>query len=281
MDDLLKIAKDTWEKYGQGQHSLIVAASVTNAVFATFEAVECRLKASFEVSDPETLNNKLLQAGICLGSSTKDQTFSNSNISQLLDALKLSWCQLLALRQLGPSKACENASGHQPHSHVTIRNSANSEACDRQCLGVMLQNIVQLITPGNACTKSTIIRMGSPVYPEVGYLLTQDTKDGVDNGLRCSFGLQLILESYKSCLFAPKSARLPSTCRLHALRFAQEAVSSTQAILDHPTMPCSMYIFEPSSLARLPACVVVNKCKRLLQRSWPVYYKIKVEVTEY
>ena len=264
MDDLLAIAKDTWEKYGQGQHSLIVAASVTNAVFATFEAVECRLRASFEVSDPESLNKKLLQAGICLRSPTEDN-LSSSNIPQFLDALKLTWCQLLALRQLGPSKSGENASIHQPHSHVTLRNAADSEACDRQCLAVMLQNIVQLITPGNPCTKSTIIRMGSPVYPEVGYLLTHDTKEGFGNGLRCSFGLRLILESYKSCLFAPKSARLPSTCRLHALRFAQEALSTTQAILDHPTMPCSMYFFQPFPhfLAQFPVCVMVNKRRRL------------------
>lgn len=255
MDDLLAIAKDTWEKYGQGQHSLIVAASVTNAVFATFEAVECRLKASFEVSDPETLNNKLLQAGIGLRSPTEDDSLSSANIPQCLDALKLTWCQLLALRQLGPSKLCENASGHQPHSHVTLRNTADSEACDRQCLAVMLQNIVQLITPGNPCTKSTIIRMGSPVYPEVGYLLTHDTKDGVGYGLRCSFGLRLILESYKSCLFAPQSARLPSTCRLHALRFAQEALSTTQAVLDHPTMPCSRYFLKSFPPVRAIACM--------------------------
>ena len=265
MDDLLAIAKDTWEKYGQGQHSLIVAASVTNAVFATFEAVECRLKANFEVSDPDSLNKKLLQAGICLRSPTEDN-LSSSNIPQFLDALKLTWCQLLALRQLGPSKPDENASIHQPHSHVTLRNAADSEACDRQCLAVMLQNIVQLITPGNPCTKSTIIRMGSPVYPEVGYLLTHDTKDGAGNGLRCSFGLRLILESYKSCLFAPKSARLPSTCRLHSLRFAQEALSTTQAILDHPTMPCSMYFFQPFPTFWydcLPVCIMVNKRRQL------------------
>ena len=257
MDDLLAIAKDTWERYGQGQHSLIVAASVTNAVFATFEAVECRLKASFDVSDPENLNDKLLQAGICPRSPAEVDNVSSSNRPRFLDAWKLTWGQLLAARQLGPSNPCENADGYQPHSHITLRNTADSEACDRQCLAVILQNIVQLITPGSACTNCGIIRIGSPVYPEVGYLLTHDTKEGVGNSLRCSFGLRLILESYKSCLFAPNSAPLPSSCRLHTLRFAQEALSTTQAILDHPTMPCSMYRFKPFPLF-LRDCLLVS-----------------------
>lgn len=238
MDDLLNVAKDMWQKVGQGEISLIVAASVTNAVFAAFEGIECRLRTSFDISDPESLRVKFLQVARCLGLPIETNSESSySDTHRFFEALDVPWNQLLALKQEGPPKKIEEAGiKSRPSSRLILRKSTDSAGCDTQCLTVMLRNIAQLILPGSSSSRCKIVRRSSPVYPEVGYLLTHDEQDG--NGVRCAYGLRLLLESYKSCLFVPETNYLPSTCRLHTLRFAQEAISASQAVLDHPTLPC-------------------------------------------
>ena len=237
MDELLSVAKDSWEKLGRGQLSLVVAASVTNAVLAAFEMVECRLRTNFDTSNPDRLAAQFLAAGRCLGLPTKADNEPGSTMQQLLEALKVSWSQIINLQRKVPaqSPAKSDVSG-RPSSHLILAKSAGSVNCDIQCLTVMLQNIAHLIMPDSLSTRCKIVRRSSPVYPEVGYLLTHDETS--NNGLRCCYGLQLLLESYKTCLFVPEKVYLPSTCRLQTLRFAQEAISCTQALLNHPTLPC-------------------------------------------
>ena len=237
MDELLRVAKDTWEKLGRGQISLVVAASVTNAVLAAFEIVECRLRENFDTSNPDELAAKFLVAGQCLGFPTKADSEPSSEMQQLLEAFKISWGQLLALQRKGPTQYSSKADiTGRPSSHLILTKSADFANCDIQCLAVLLQNIAHLIMPDSLSSKCKIVRQSSPVYPEVGYLLTHDETS--DNALRCCYGLQLLLESYKACLFVPEKVYSPSTCRLQTLQFAQEAISSTQAVLNHPTLPC-------------------------------------------
>lgn len=209
---------------------------MTNAVSAALETVECRLKTNLDISDPAVLHKKFLYARQCIGLPTENDDESSSTTEQFLRALKSTWSQLLASQRASlPKCPKDTVNNPRPPFHLNLKRDTDFGG-DRECLAVVLQNIAQLITPGGPCTRCRIIRIGSPVYPEVGYLLTHDMKNG--NGLRCAFGLRLIMETYKSYLFAPKTLCLPSTCRLHALRFAQEAVSTTRAVLDHPTMPC-------------------------------------------
>ena len=159
---------------------------------------------------------------------------------QLLETLKISWSQLLTLQRKGPTQnsAKSDITG-QPSSHLILTKSADFVNCDTQCLAAMLQNIAHLIMPDSLTTRCKIVRRSSPVYPEVGYLLTHDETS--NNGLRCCYGLQLLLESYKTCLLVPEKLYLPSTCRLQTLQFAQEAISSTEAVLGHPTLPCKCH----------------------------------------
>lgn len=237
MDDLLTLAKSTWEKMGTGQTSLVVATSVTNAVFASFETIESRLRTNFNTSNPDSLRIKYLQVGQSLGLATKVDEESSSTMQQLLEALNIPWAQLLVLQQEGPGKVSEAAEvACRPSSQLILRKSPDSIHYDSRCLAVMLRNIAQLMMPGSLSAKCKLICRSSPVYPEVGFLLTHDEKDS--NGLRCCYGLRLLLESYKSSLFVPETTHLPSTCRLHTLRFAQQAMASVQAVLDHPTLPC-------------------------------------------
>ncbi|KAL8788865.1 MAG: hypothetical protein Q9195_007079 [Heterodermia aff. obscurata] len=237
MDELLSVAKDTWERLGRGQISLVVAASVTNAVLAAFETVECRLRTNFDTSNPDELAARFLAAGRYLELPTNADGEPSSETKQLLEAFKISWSLLLDLQRTGPTQnSAKSDIAGRSSSHLILTKSADSVNCDIHCLAVMLQNIAHLIMPDSLSTRCKIVRRSSPVYPEVGYLLTHNETS--KNGLRCCYGLQLLLESYKTCLFVPEKVYSPSKCRLQTLRFAQEAISSTQAVLDHPTLPC-------------------------------------------
>ena len=131
--------------------------------------------------------------------------------------------------------------GIKRHRHNYLRTSSFAkEPIQRlrttNVFSVMLYNIGTLLQAHHQ--QNTIIRIGTPVYPEVGYFLAHGEKDSDNNGLRSSCGLQLLLESYKSYIFTAGPTYAASSCRLQALKFAQEARISIRAVLDDSTMPC-------------------------------------------
>lgn len=85
------------------------------------------------------------------------------------------------------------------------------------------------------------MRIETLVYFEVDYFLTHDERDSDNNELRSSFELQLLLESYKSYLFAADSAYIAFNCCLQTLRFAQKANTSIIVVLDDSTMSCKCF----------------------------------------
>lgn len=121
---------------------------------------------------------------------------------------------------------------------ICLRKGSDATSTDKECLTVMLQNIGHHIQC--SCRSCNIIRSGTPILAEVGFFLTKTgtQSESNENGLRCSFGLRLLLEAYRGYLFAPGLTRAPSGCRLQILRFAQEVNQSVAAVLEDSTMPC-------------------------------------------
>ncbi|KAL9129553.1 MAG: hypothetical protein Q9217_002009 [Psora testacea] len=235
MDDLLAATKAIWEQAARGQVPLVMAAFINNAAFASFEEIEQRLKSTCSISNPEILRQKVIEARQDIGSLGSNNCGSSYPAATLVEILDNCWRLLSKLKSEGPSNRCKaNARLSQSTSHLIIRQSPESTAIDETCHTVMLQDISHQIQVGSLCTG--IIRLGSPVFPEVGYYLTHANDDS--NSLRCSFGLQLLLNSYKGYLFALKPAPAPSGCRLQALKFAQDAIPSIRAVLDDSTLPC-------------------------------------------
>ena len=98
----------------------------------------------------------------------------------------------------------------------------------------MLEDIGQHIVHGR---RITVVLNGSPLYADIGYLFSH-RKDNIHD-LRCCYGLNALLRAYKGYLFAPQCAPVtPSSCRLAALRFAQEITKSIVPVLDDASMPC-------------------------------------------
>lgn len=235
MDDLLTATQRAWEQAARGEISLVVATFVSHSAFAAFEEIEIRLKTLCDISDPEVLRSKFMQMDQDLGVPINDEDGSRSPAKRLVEALQKPWYLLLRMKGKGPERrGGEALSTFERSSHLVLRKSTDPGSTDDECLKVMLQNIGLHLQA--TYLNIGIIRVGTPVYSEVGYFLTHRENDS--NCLQCSYGLRLLLESCKSYWFALQPTAAPSCCRLQALQFAQEAISSVCAVLNDSTMPC-------------------------------------------
>ena len=235
MSNSLLATMGVWEQAGRGETPLVIAAFLTNATFAAFEEIEQRLRALCNGSNLEALRSQFVQTQEDLEVSAGVEVGGHSAMSQHVESLQKPWHLLLQLKRSHRAGRHDHATPTmQMPSQIVFRKGSDSASTDHECLGVMLQNIRQLV---QARLRSTsIVRVGTPVYADVGYFLTHDEND--TNGLRCSYGLYLLLEVYKSYLLASQYACAPPSCRLQALQFAQEAVSGIRAVLDGSSMPC-------------------------------------------
>ena len=234
MNDLLYAVENAWERAAHDQSSILVAALVTNTVFAAFEGVETRLDLSSNALDPRALLDRYNRLATSIGFAKQGDGSPRPVVQQLLESLQAPWQHLFKIKDEGPTKQRQKSPARiQLPSELVLRRGIQSEAADDECLMVMLQNIIQHIQSGYL--GNNLLRVGTPVYSEVGYFLTHDDTDR--NGLRCSYGLQMLLASYKSYWFALSRDRTVN-CRLQALRFAQEGLQSIDRVLSDSTMPC-------------------------------------------
>ncbi|KAL9092881.1 MAG: hypothetical protein Q9165_004299 [Trypethelium subeluteriae] len=228
IQDLYSVFMATWELAGQGKLPCFVAALVSHAAFAEFERVSHRLRISCDIADPQVLEERFTQM-----SEMSCEDKRNTELQKIVEVLNKSWQQLLDLKSK-PSKELSEQITSRARAPQILRAGDHSAAMDDDCVARMLEDLYRHTS---SHTMSIIFhRVGSPVWPDVGYFLTHGNEES--DGFRCSFGLQLLLKSLKSYVFAAEPKIPPSACRLQALRFAQEAIPSIGAVLDNPTMPC-------------------------------------------
>lgn len=122
-------------------------------------------------------------------------------------------------------------------SNILLRIGLNSGKADNKCLRTILYNIKQHVQA--KCLLTDIVRAGTPLYADIGYFLTHKENDV--NGLRCIFGLRLLLDAYKSFMFVCQGVGAPQNRRLQALKLAQEALPSLHAVLEDSSIPCRCY----------------------------------------
>lgn len=155
----------------------------------------------------------------------------------LTNALQLHLKLLLDFKADCVARRCDQrTSGRNLPSLVRLclHETPESASTDGECLTSILENIGHHLQTSYRCSR--IVRSGTPMLTDVGTFLGHDKSEC--NMLRCSYGLGLLLESYKSYLSPLGSACALSDSRLKVLRFAQEAMSSISAVLDDSTMPC-------------------------------------------
>ena len=213
----------------------MVSALLANAVFAAFEELEQRLKSCCILLDAETLRKKLQRTEPDLKGPSADGDTVEAPLIVFTERL----CRISNQLRKMKANSQTNKSGaitHVPRLALKTVLSCATKAIptDSETLSVMLQSIGHHIQCTCQCAR--IIRTSTPVLAEVGYFLTHDQV--ASNDLRCSYGLRLLLEAHGSLLRTSKTATQPLNCRLTALKFAQEAMTSIRAVLDDSTMPC-------------------------------------------
>ena len=214
-----------WEQAARGDVPLVVAAFITHAAFAMFEDIESRLTVVCNGSNPETLQAKMG----CLQNHQGDSP--DSPRSSHVDTLQSVWA--IVVQFVGSQTRRPARCTGPKQSSIMVRKGPSSAAMDRECYTILLENVRH---QGRRDRLTNIVLNGSPLYADIGYLLTHDER--TTNGLRCSYGLQFLLETYKSYLLAPNCTLAPSICRLQALKFAQEVRNSIKPVLADSSMPC-------------------------------------------
>ncbi|ERF77085.1 hypothetical protein EPUS_06303 [Endocarpon pusillum Z07020] len=233
--DLQRVALAVWEQAAQGTTPVTLAAFITHAAFAAFEDIEQRLKILCNISSPDVLRSKFVQINHDLETSQDVGNEMDSSKTRQVEALKEAWDLLSECKQDHQDRDSDEKFCTVPRpSQIVLRRGSDSAPMDHECLSMLLHNIERHVK--TRCRPTCIVRLGTPVYADVGYFLTH--KEDSSNSLRCSFGLHLLLETYKSYLLASPRGCTPSCCRLQALRFAQEAVPYMGAVLEDSSMPC-------------------------------------------
>lgn len=237
MEDLLLATKEVWGQAGKGETPLVVAALITNVAFARFEGVEQRLKFLCDGSDPGVLRTKLMQKQDALMGSKVSVVGSDCPVTQSIEDLQQPWHLLLHLKRSVRAQKHESEFCMPKPSNILLRVGPDSAETDAKCLNMILQNIKQHVQA--QCVPTDIVRVATPLYAEIGYFLTHEANDA--NGLRCTLGLRMLLEAYKSFMLTRQGVCAPPSCRLEALKLAQEALYSVGTVLSHSSMPCRCY----------------------------------------
>lgn len=235
LSDLRLATVGIWEEAARGETPLVLAAFITNAAFAAFEEIEQRLKSLCNDLTPNALRNRLMQ--IEEGSEVSQDIGASQDTPEArqMEDLQQVWDLLLRFKGSHQDRKHDKDFSTVPRpSQIILRKGPNSAPINSECLSMMLQTIEKHVR--TRCRPTCIVRLGSPTYADIGYFLTHDEDDS--NGLRCSFGLQMLLETYKGYLLASQNNIASSSCRLQALKFAQEAMPHIRAVLDDSSMPC-------------------------------------------
>ncbi|KAK5047966.1 hypothetical protein LTR84_006156 [Exophiala bonariae] len=220
-------AEECWKLAGEGQISPVTAAFINNVAFAQVRRVGVEL-----LEYDEKLTVKGLHRICCSFDRQNGQTPKHSLLNQLqetervLDHYKdghqisrVRSCPSCVQKPTDYLQAPEVEEGKSPSHFVTA----------------IVDNIIHLVTERVAPT--SIVRNGTPVYADVGYLITHSN----DNNQTWSpvLGLHLLSQGYKTYMHAIPQPNLVSSCRINALRLAQQAHSQVLTILDDKDcFPC-------------------------------------------
>lgn len=232
MDDLLLAAKKIWERAGKGDPPLIVAAFTTNVAFARLKGVEQRLKLLYDGSNLERLRTKLMRMQLMpIGLKGSDVDVDSPTI-QTIENLQQPWHLLLDLKDgVGAAKLDDQTCTSKP-PNILLQLGQDFGKADENSLKVLLDNIVQHLQS----VPTELIRAGSPLCVDIANFLMPEENDV--NGLGCTLGLRMLLDTYKSFTLGCQGVDAPPNCRLQALKFAQEALPSIGTVLSDSSMPC-------------------------------------------
>ena len=215
----------------------LVAAFTTNAVLTVFEKMEPNLVELCKNLDPLTVQSETAQSEKSMPESERVLTsfVSDSLSADMVEALQGPLQMLCSSKQdhRVVSRSTTTSLFQKPSDYIPQECLVSSEA-DIECLTLVLQNLVRLANSRRSL--NTITSHGSPLLTDISIFFTSETC-GV-RGLSSAFGLRLLQEVYKVCLWSPVASKIVSNCRVGVLKYAEQATVNVRAVLDNATMPC-------------------------------------------
>ncbi|KAI9705500.1 MAG: hypothetical protein M1836_006255 [Candelina mexicana] len=235
MQDLCAAAKQSWEHTATGSNPLVVAALITNVAFAIVHEIDSRLCFILGNADPEALFVRYT----ALLSSLSRIPQRSEGVSPCLacafgEDLRRPWQILLSFKNGLHKDQGDVPRFQKPTDYIVSLNDNRLEA-EQISWTMMLRSMVNLIASATGRGPTDIMWLCSPFVDEIRAFLLAD---GATQGIKCAFGLRVILEGFKGHLWSLESTPNKINCRVEALRFTEEVIISVGSVLCDSTMPC-------------------------------------------
>ncbi len=235
MQDLCSAAKQSWEHAATGPNPLVVAALITNIAFTIVHEIDTRLCSILGDADPEILFDRYTELLASLSALPQE----SKNVSPCLgcafgEELRRPWQILLNFKNDLKNDQGNIPRFQKPMDYIVSHDENRVEA-EQVSWTMILQSMVRLITSAKHRGPTDIMWLCSPFVDEIHSFLLAD---GATRGIKCAFGLQVLLEGFKGHLWSLGSAPNKVNCRVEALRFTEDVITSVGSVLDDPTMPC-------------------------------------------
>ena len=223
MQELYQASQEIWRRAGPGGVSLIVASAITHVVGASLRELEAQLRVFHPTVDLPSLY-KTCRTFQGQSSIEYETGPSSENHLAMLEDMQMTWEAVLAAR-CSMSAPARFACIHLPADPL----------CSKDFVKTLTEGILHLVSSGAA--PDAVIRNGTPVYAEMGYLITHSEKPS--NDLGTALPLHLLSTSYRAFISGLESQTTVSSCRLAALKLSQQAQSSLSITLsDQVAFPC-------------------------------------------
>lgn len=199
---------------------------MTNVAFASLRQVGVELLEHESHLDISSLHK------LCCSLNLPTQPESKHDLLSDLQEIDKSIGHYRHGHRLSPINSC--ASCVQKPAHY-IQSPAVHGNVRPNFLEAITDNIIHLVTSSSPA--SGIIRNSTPVYPDVGYLITHP--DETSPSWSAVLGLHLLTRSYRTYLEAIPQANLVSQCRITSLHLARQALDQVSAVVNDKTcFPC-------------------------------------------
>ena len=216
----------------------IAAAALTNVIRKSVDELETSLRELDETIDISTLYQKY-----CLRKSpdaemmAENGTGTKTSAHSMLTSLQQTQRCLSHFKdghRLSVIRSCASCI-QKPADYIQSPATEDGMIAANLTMA-LLDNVIHLVT--EKTIPPAIVRNGTPLYADIGYLLTHP-QDETSSSMRSTFGLHLLSTSYKAFLQAASPPPEVSRCRITALRLAQQASSQAAMLLrDQTCFPC-------------------------------------------
>ena len=206
----------------------MTAAFITNVAFAQVRQVGAEL---LEYDEKMTVSG--LHRISCSFDRQSGQAPKHSLMNQLQEIERALDHHRSGHRNL-PTPSCPSCNIQKPTDYIQSPEVEEDQS-QHKFVATLVDNIIHLVTERVAPT--SVVRNGTPVYADVGYLMTRIEHN--NQSWSAVLGLHLLSQGYKSYVHSVAQPKLISNCRLKALRLAQQAKSQVSAVLnDKSCFPC-------------------------------------------